>query len=369
MQGVWAKCDRDDVMRIVVVISSLSRGGAERVVSILTREWAKCHHVIIGLFDGAHQAYEHGGRVIDLRLPPLRSPLKRAFRVGARSIELVRLYQRERPDRIVSFMENANTPAIAAAALTGFLDRLCVSVRNNPSMMEAPYRVLIPWLYRVPGRVVAPSEGVKEGLEEMGVPAEKLLTIPNPVVTRSVATAGTPSPFPKSFILGIGRLHAQKGFDRLLRAFSNVDSRDLNLVILGEGQERTALISLAKTLGIRQRAHLPGAVSNIGAWYQHAQCFVLSSNYEGWPNVLVEAMAHGCPVVSFDCRYGPAEICEGGKSGLLVAQDDIKALTTAITRVVSDSALRGRLSMEGRKRAKTFAVEKIAPRWLADHSV
>ena len=356
-------------MKIVVVISSLSRGGAERVVSTLTCEWARYHHVVIALFDAAHPAYGCGGRIVDLRLPALQTPMKKVQRIGARSMHLARLFRRERPDRIVSFMETANIPAIAAAAVTGLLDRICVSVRNNPSMISTPYRVLIPWLYRIPERVIVPSDGVKKRLEEMGVPAAKLLVISNPVLTRPVATPGTRSPFAARYILGAGRLHRQKGFDRLLRAFSNIDRSDLHLVVLGDGDEYPRLMALAHKLGIKSRVYFPGAVSDIQTWYRNAECFVLSSRYEGWPNVLMEAMASGCPVVSFDCRYGPSEILEDGKSGLLVAQDEVMALTAAITRVVSDGVLRRHLAAEGRKRVKAFAVEDIAPRWLARNEI
>ena len=352
-------------MKIIVVISTLSRGGAERVVSTLTREWSRCHHVMIALFDATRPAYDYGGRIIDLRLPTVGNPLTKVYRVGERSMRLARLFLTEQPDWILSFMESANFPAIVAATLTGFVDRLRVSVRNNPSMIPTQWRVLIPLLYRIPQKVIAPSDGVKEALEQMGVPSAKVLVIPNPVAIRAVATPGAHSPFPDRFILGTGRLHQQKGFDRLLKAFSNVDRRDLHLVILGEGEKRAGLASLAHKLGIQSRVHFPGAVSDVGAWYQHAQCFVLSSHYEGWPNALMEAVANGCPAVSFDCRYGPAEILEDGKSGLLVAQDDIEALTAAIARVVSDRPLRRRLAAEGTERAKAFAAEEIAPRWLA----
>ena len=357
-------------MKILVVISALSRGGAERVVSTLTREWSRRHQVVIALFDTTRTAYDYGGTIIDLRLPAVGSPLKKAYRVAwARSIHLARLFRRERPDRIVSFMESANFPAIVAAAVTGFLGRLSVSVRTNPSMVPIAWRWLIPLLYRLPARVVAPSEGVKQGLDEMGVPRAKVLVIPNPVANEAVASKGARSPFLNRFILGVGRLHREKGFDRLLTAFSNVERSDLHLLILGEGDERADLISLSRDLGIKSRVHFPGAVTDVGTWYQHAQCFVLSSRHEGWPNALMEAMANGCPSVSFDCRYGPAEICEGGKSGVLVAQDDVEALTAAITQVVSDSTLRSRLAAAGRKRAAAFIVEKIASFWLADARV
>ena len=103
----------------------------------------------------------------------------------------------------------------------------------------------------------------------------------------------------------------------------------------------------------------------MGPWYHHAQCFVLSSRHEGFPNALIEAMANGCAVISFDCQYGPSEIVEDGRSGLLIAQDDIAALTEAISLVVSDSELRQQLGDEGRQRVADFSVEKIAPRWYA----
>ena len=260
-----------------------------------------------------------------MRVPASENPVKNV----ARSVRLMDVFRSERPDRIVSFMEGANFPAIAAAAATGFLDRLRVSVHIDPSMMGAKYRALIPWLYRVPERVITPSQGVKKALEGMGVPGKKVAAIPNPVVTPGIAEPTSRSPFPRRFIMGAGRLHIAKGFDRLLNAFSSIHRRDLDLVILGERDEHAVLVALAQDLGIETRVHFPGAVSDIETWYRDAECFVLSSRYDGWANVLVEAMPNGCPVVSFDCRYGPSEIVEDGKDGLLVDEGNIGALTVA----------------------------------------
>ena len=354
-------------MKIVVVIGALPRGGAERVVSTLTREWSRHHHVVIAIFDGRIISYKCGGKIVDLGLPAIGRSVKRIHRVTwERSMHLARLLRRERPDRIVSFMESANLPAIVAAAMTGRLGQLRVSVRTNPSAIPTPWRWLIPSLYRIPERVIAPSSGVKKRLEGMGVPNSKVLVIRNPVSPDAVATAAACPPFLHSYVLGVGRLHPAKGFDRLVAAFANVQCAALHLLILGDGDERTKLVSLASKLGIESRVHLPGVVSKVGPWYRYAQCFVLSSRHEGSPNALMEAMANGCPAVSFDCRYGPAEIVEDGQSGVLVTQDDIEGLAAAITRVVSDSALRTRLRAEGRRRAARFMVEEIAPRWYAD---
>lgn len=156
----------------------------------------------------------------------------------------------------------------------------------------------------------------------------------------------------------------QKRFDLLLRAFHLLGRPNLHLAILGEGPERESLLLLAHELELKNRLHLPGWVDDLEAWYRHAACFVLSSRHEGWPNVLMEALANGCPTVSFDCDFGPSEILEGGKWGLLIPEGDVKALAAGIARVLDDDALRRRLAAEGPKRAREFSVEKIAPRWL-----
>ena len=261
-------------------------------------------------------------------------------------------------------MESANYPTIVAAAVTGLLDRLSVSVRCNPANIPWLNRLLIPIAYRLAERVVAPSNGVRTALQKMGLPRRKLSVIPNPLGRRTDATTSTRAESPLRYILGVGRLEREKGFDRLLKAFSEVERSDVHLVILGDGTERSALRAISQELGIASHVHLPGMVSDVDAWYRRADCFVLTSHYEGSPNVVVEAMANGCPVVSFDCSYGPAEILEGGRSGILVPQDDIAGLSAAIQRLVSDCPLRGCLSEVGRERAKAFSVEKIAPRWL-----
>ncbi len=351
-------------MKVVVVINSLTTGGAERVVSTLTREWAKGHQILIALFDASRQEYDYGGELADLRRPSLQSPFGKLHNGLLRSVRLARIFRQQRPERIVSFMESANFPTIAAAVVTGLLGIVYVSVRNNPARISLPHRILIPIVYRLPERVVTPSEGVRRGLLRMGVQAGKLSVIPNPVAKRAVPGRYVLADCPPRYILGVGRLEPQKGFDRLLKAFSKIDRSDLQLVILGDGTERTSLQSTARELGIISHVRFPGVVSDIDEWYRRAECFVLTSHYEGSPNVIVEAMANGCPVVSFDCPYGPAEILEGGKSGILVAQDDIVGLSDAIRRLTSDHALCAHLSRLGRKRAAAYTVEKVAPRWM-----
>jgi len=353
-------------MKLLVVIPSLHRGGAERVVSMLTQEWCKTHEVLLAVFDASQPAYAHGGKLIDLSAPAQAGVVRKTANAFSRILRLSRLIRREHPDRIISFMESANFPATFAALLTGDLGRLSVSVRNDPSRFTYAYRLLLPLLYRLPRRVVAVSQGVALALGDMGVPKNRLTTIPNPSPQRinSSDQANRPNTAPERYILGVGRLHQQKGFDRLLHAFSSIADPDLHLVILGEGGERASLEALAKSLGIGPRVLMPGAIADPMPWYQHAACFVLSSRHEGWPNVLFEAMCNGCPVVSFDCQYGPSEIIHHEVNGLLINEGDVARLANAVNSVICDANLRTRLMRAGLYRTKEYDISLLSECWF-----
>ena len=353
-------------MKILVIIPTLWAGGAERVVSVLTKEWSKSHQVTLALFDASGRVYDCREQIVDLRVPPSDRPLRKICNFAVRVMRLRALIKKESPDRVISFLETANFPTIAAAILAGYLNRLYVSVRGNPASFPVVSRVLILWLYRFPSGVIACSEGIKRELESMRVHAKRISFIPNPIVwmDKEVVEQKTASPLSNRFILGVGRLSWEKGFDRLLRAFRGLDRSDLHLVILGKGEEQLKLVNLARELEIEKYVHFPGHVRDVKTWYRHAACFVLSSHHEGWPNVLMEAMANGCPAISFDCKYGPSEIIQDGESGLLVSEGDVEGLTKAIARVLDDEALRRNLIAKGLNRVKLFDIREIATRWL-----
>jgi hypothetical protein len=174
------------------------------------------------------------------------------------------------------------------------------------------------------------------------------------------AEENLPLPWPNDglpVVLGAGRLDRQKAFHVLIEASALVFKRlPARLAILGDGGERPRLERLAATLGIADRVFLPGYVENPFPAMRAASVFVLSSAYEGFGNVLLEAMACGCPVVSTDCPSGPGEIIRDGENGLLVPMDDPEALAGAIHRVLTDETLRRRLIQGGLKRLEAFAV-------------
>ena len=198
-------------------------------------------------------------------------------------------------------------------------------------------------------------------------PEDLIHVIPNPVRQPSLTFRSDPtrdSSIPRPFILAIGRLVPQKGFDLLLRAFAQSRSRQhSSLVILGEGPEWHNLQCLAERLGIRERVHLLGFVQDPDEFYRQSTLFVLSSRFEGFPNVLLEAMSFGIPVLSFDCSSGPRRIIENEFNGLLVPPGDVEALSVAIDRLMNDEPERHYLGCNARMVTDVFSLDNIMGKW------
>jgi glycosyltransferase involved in cell wall biosynthesis len=189
----------------------------------------------------------------------------------------------------------------------------------------------------------------------------KIFIIPNPVITRSKVVHDSKA----KTITGVGRLVSQKGFDVLINAFAALAQKypQWNLIIWGEGPERVQLENLIEQSSLRDRAFLPGLTKPDQVWEDETGIFALSSRFEGFPNVLGEAMAAGLPVVASDCPSGVRELVKDGESGLIVNVDDISAMTDALERLIQDSMLRERLGHNARKSVTKYKPEQIALLW------
>jgi glycosyltransferase involved in cell wall biosynthesis len=170
---------------------------------------------------------------------------------------------------------------------------------------------------------------------------------------------------PRPFVLAIGRLNEQKGFDLLLDAFHRAGLKQAgwHLVILGEGPARPDLEQQAAALGLADAVTFPGFVE-VGQWLRRADVFVLSSRYEGFPNALMEAMQMQRACISFDCPSGPRDLIENNRDGLLVPPLDVAALSEALQRLAADSALRSRLGAEASKVGERFSAASVYAKWL-----
>ena len=285
--------------------------------------------------------------------------------------------RRERPDAVLSLLNHSNLAAVVARDLAGVDTRLVLSVHGHTSSAVA--RSLRPRLRLQPGlmrrffpradAVVAVSDGVaRDTAAILGIDPGGVVTIPNPVVVDGVpAGAAEPAGHPwlddgaVPVVLGAGTLRPVKGFDTLIRAFARARAaRPLRLVILGEGPERARLRRLAARLGVAGDVDLPGFVANPHAFMRRAGVFVLSSAFEGFGNVLVEAMACATPVVATDCPGGPAGILGHGRFGPLVGVGDADAMARAIGATL-DAPLPGPVLTA---RAGDFTVDRAAARYL-----
>ena len=167
----------------------------------------------------------------------------------------------------------------------------------------------------------------------------------------------------EKYILAVGRLNRQKGFDRLIKAFSHLDHRDWKLAIIGEGSERSNLEKLIFDLNLQDLISMPGRTQAIEKWYQKSSIFVLSSRTEGFPNVLCEAMAYGCACVSFDCIAGPNEIITDKIDGYLVKNGDINALSAKMDFLINNAEERRRIGKEAMKISDRLNIDSIMSKW------
>ena len=347
--------------KVLFVISGLGAGGAERVISQIAAHWhARGMAVEIASFDspGDTEFHHFDAGIVRHRLG--NGETGKLSKLGNLR-NLRRLLDKTRPDVVVSFLTKNNL--LALIATTGLSIPVICCERNNPERQEKhpAWNRLLAIAYRRARLIICQTEAVKRCFSQ-GV-QDRLRVIPNPISAWPQAR----HPADPKRIVAVGRLTEQKGFDVLLDAFAAIGQAadGWRLEIFGEGPQRSALEAQIARLGIADRVSLMGNSSTPGGWVENAEIFVLSSRYEGFPNVIGEAMAAGLPVVSTRCDFGPEEMIEHGQSGLLVAPEDPADLQEALRQCMDDGALRERLGKQAAQAIGAFSPAQIMRQWDA----
>ena len=331
-------------MKTSILLPDLRGGGVERIRLVLAHEFARAgHDVEFVLMQARGELLEEvraSFPVVDLAAPRTRA-VPRA---------LARYLRHRRPDALLAAIWPLTVIAPLAQRLSRHRCTVLISEHNTLSVQygdwgrlhRAAMRASMAMGYRLAAHRVGVSSGVVQDIAALsGLRADAFAVIHNPVpprpdppasaVQEAEALWSTPA---GARIVTVGSMKAQKNHPLLLRAFARLDRPDARLMFVGDGKGRDALLSLAHELNVADRVIFAGFHADPTPFYKTADLFALSSDYEGFGNVIVEAMAYGTPVVSTDCPSGPGEILESGQHGRLVPVGDVEAMAHALAQTL-----------------------------------
>jgi GalNAc-alpha-(1->4)-GalNAc-alpha-(1->3)-diNAcBac-PP-undecaprenol alpha-1,4-N-acetyl-D-galactosaminyltransferase len=342
----------------------MGSGGAEKVMASLANHLAsRSHATLLITFDGPeffsfYPLLESVGRVAFAPNPD--AGLGRVLGWPGKFLALRRTLSGFSPDTVLSFLTPENLLNVLVGVARPW--KTVISERSNPEMnpMGRLRRKMVRVIYPRADRLVVQTRRAASAYP--WVHAAKVEVIPNPVFIPALEGAKAER---AKVVLAVGRLGREKGFDILIKAFLRVSERfpEWTLWIAGDGPLRADLQGLSKRLGLEGRIRFLGKVSPIEPLYRQASVFALASRFEGFPNALCEAMAHGMAVTSTDCPYGPGEIIRDGEDGLLVPVEDVEALAGALSHLIRDQSVRASFGEAASRNIRCHEAEAMLEKW------
>jgi len=360
-------------MKLLIVLPSLEFGGIERTTINLLRNIKRGQATV-----ALHKRIEHYFHDINCKIYRFEdfgalNPTLSLGSIYTYSKAIKRISNLENPDIVLGIMQFAPIYACCAKDLFLMKSKVVVSYRGAVSLFltQTPsfgrwVKFLVHYSIRRAPSIIVPSDGVKTDLiEYFGASESKIKVIYNGIDLEwvrglSKKEIDMKKDFP--WIITSARLDTvQKDFLTLLKAFSIVrNSQRVKLLIIGDGPQKHRVLSWIKEMSLSEDVFLLGFQENPFRYVSRADVFVFSSLFEGFGNVIVEAMALGIPVISTDCLSGPGEIIDHGINGFLIPVGDQKRMAENILNVLHDSDLRNRVSQAGLKRAEDFSALKMA---------
>jgi len=355
---------------VALFIQTLEVGGAQRVTVNLANGFAEAGYatdlVLVNATGGFLSEVSDEVRIVDLH----------ASRTVTCLPDLYRYLRDVSPSTVLSAMTHTNVAALLTSGLAGNLSNVIVTEHGDfvkrygfmdNGQKEKAVATLAGHLYPFAKCVVANSQTVKDGIvETTKVPADNIQVIPNPVVSDTMLNQRKRPVEPwfesltEPIVISVGRLVPKKDYPTLLLASEDLrETHDANLVLIGDGQSRPSLESLTVKLGIEEYVTFPGTLQNPFPYLEAASVFALSSATEAFGNVLVEAMACGCPVIATRSSTGPIDILGDGEYGRLTGVGDEKEMAAALRDEIDDPTPESIL----RNRANDFSIDRILPRF------
>ena len=374
--------------KVAILIYSLASGGAERVVSILLKKLKDSYDITLVLMNDT--IFYDIPKEIDIyyldKSSPNESGFKKLSKLPILGLKYKKFLKDNSIDVSLSFMSRPNYINVTAKLL-GSGAKTIISERTSPSKeynssssRDTTSKSLIESLYKKADLVVPNSKMISLELNrEFEVPKEKLRVIYNPIdldMINSLKDESINLTKDKFTFITVGRLDAGKNHSLLIDAFYKANL-NANLWIIGDGELKKELEDKIKSLKLQDRVKLLGKKFNPYKFLSKTDCFVFSSEYEGFPNAILEALACSLPVISTDCKSGPREILapksdftkeayeiEKAEFGILTPVGDVDKLSKAMVMIVQDEALREKLSRRGVLRAKDFEANRVIKEWI-----
>lgn len=357
---------KDTNKSVVFVLGGLVSGGAERVASHLINYW---YHqgIDVTLIIGHDQSEDFYSIPEDINRIVVSngSPSSNKIIALLKNIPIVwnirKALKKTEAQTVISFLTRANIYTILAAA--GLKKSVIISERNDTTREEHPW----PWpqlrrmLYNYADVVTANSRIALSGMKEY-VHGDKLSIVPNPVYLPEKKAV----PSSSKTIINVGRLVPQKAQHLLIEALALVEKsrrKEWMLNIYGVGEEEENLKRITKEKGLTDIVNFRGLVNDIERVYRGAGIFILSSKYEGTPNVLLEAMSYGLPCIISDSLAGALELIENDNNGLVFKSGDAKDLAEKLISLIENPEKRDQLGIQARKQVKNFSPENVMPVW------
>lgn len=351
---------------LTFVISDLESGGAQRVLTTLANYWAENGRkiYIITFSDKCHDFYSLDDNIERIVLGGstksngiIQAIFSNIFRIHKLRSSIKNINS----NAVIGFIGSTNILLILASI--GLSQRVIISERNDPTRQSLGnvWNRLRVFFYRRADLVTANSRIAIDSMSDY-VPSEKLKLLRNPIKKLPLVDVDI-APYP--FILAVGRLHYQKAYDILLKAFKKINKLypDWSLIILGDGELKNELLSQTIELGLQDKIHWQGRVVYPLIYYKQAKFFVMPSRYEGVPNAMLEAMYEGLPVIISDTCDGALDYVQNNKSGLVTSVESVEELYAAMRMLIENEKLRKSMGKAARESVAACELVTVAQEW------
>ncbi len=351
--------------KVVFIIYSLRGGGAERVLTLLANSLSEQFRITIILLSKQEVFFNLDSRIQLIEPDFKKNNPNRFLYLLRQAVFLRKSVKKATPDAVFSFMESINS--FVLLSLIGIPAKKYVSNRASPVSSLKGFRGLVnPWIYLLADGVIIQTQKAIQILKKK-YRGSKLISIPNPVF---IPEKVVPILSREKAIINVGYLGGRKNQEALIRIFSRIQRKNgWRLILVGEGPDRERLEVLAGELNEKESISFLGARKDVPELLNYAQIFAFTSQTEGFPNALAEAMAHGCACISYDCITGPSELVSDGENGLLVELDNEAEYCEKLSLLVHNEDLRKRFSLSSHKSVEKFDFRNIVSIYACTHGL